>query len=197
MGNNSIFLSSKFISPVAWISLHNLSLVGWFMRELCQRSSTTQFQMDPVYNHVFVMDLLHWLCSHFRNFGFFDNFGMDCASNRVDCNVGLCGRFSAIFRRRQRHLLRWKCMRLSWNAKDLVSQTSELKTLLCVVFFLLPNSATKMYSYGILLPCLIKTSAAGGAEKFSAHMSWNVLLMKLRIMMKPITYYSSSIHLPT
>ena len=30
---------------------------------------------------------------HFSNFAFFDNSRMDCTSNRIDCNVGLCGRF--------------------------------------------------------------------------------------------------------
>ena len=132
--------------------------------------------MDPVYNHVFAIDVLYWFISHFSNFGFFDSSGMDCTSNRVDCNVGLCGRFSAIFLRRERYFLRSKCMRLPQNAGDLASLTSEFKTLIlclesskcisvrrqknCIVFFLLSNSATKMHSYGKIFPCLTKTSCS-------------------------------------
>ena len=62
------------------------------MHESCRRSSTTQIQMDPVYNNMLVTDMWHWFISHFSNFGFFDNSGIDCTSNKVDCNGGLCGR---------------------------------------------------------------------------------------------------------
>ena len=61
---------------------------------------------------------------------------MDCTSNRVDCNVGLCGRFSVIFFRRERQFLRSKCMRLPQNAGDMANLTSEFKTLiLCFGIF--------------------------------------------------------------